>query len=234
MEKEIVVGLISLILVSSAHALPAVGLKTTTASAFAREDTISCVEYGIYNPADISTSDALVKLFATGDFGALYIPEEPTFVKLGTPSKEAVPKRICFNIPKTYEWCLIDRFLCMPTNPCPESEACAKSPGGAACEDCLAKLVWLKGDVIAQPFIPPPSPGMTGSAVAYSVASKLELIITYSPDWLPFYIHLAVIILLAAAIIGGLGYRARKPPEVRRKEKIEKLKRKIEKLEKKK
>jgi general stress protein CsbA len=212
MKKIIVAILLVLLSGMAASQYVGIGLKWYVESGIVEEETISCQEYGIYNPFDVNVTGHLI---AFGGLEKMYIAEEPVVVPAGTSSTNAIPAKICFKIPDVYKEDCIAGFLC--EQKCPEEE------------------VVYKGQVAAT-YRVEVRPGATGSAVGASMAAPLTLTVrckSYPIDYTPLYYLIGFIAVAVIAGIGGMKYRARKPPEVRRAEKIKKLERKIEKLKKK-
>ncbi|MBI4362911.1 MAG: hypothetical protein HY558_07025 [Euryarchaeota archaeon] len=190
-----------------------VGLKWGQESATLEEARVSCLDYGLYNPFNTNVTGTLQ---ATGDLDRVAVPVAPVAVSKFTPSTSAVTTRLCFDVPRLYrEECRLGPYFC--------SRACQEPP------------VTYAGDVAAVAAPEGSRPG-TGSAVAAQSAAPLRITVACrshgvdtSPERNgPVYGGL----LLAIGIAGWFGNQRRKPPEVRRKLKAEKLKRKLEGLEK--
>jgi hypothetical protein len=167
----------------------AVGIKWSTEKEMVAELMPHCITYGVYNP---SSEDAVVKLSVSEELepvvqGAVSHTE---LVKAGTTHDEAVMLELCFQVPKVYEAdCLAGDFLCEQT--------------------CTQDEVSYTGEIMAVEVNDESGGGM-GSATTVGASVPLTLRVRCNPynrNWTPVY---AVVVLVAAAGIGGRVYMKKK------------------------
>jgi len=91
---------LALLLVPPAMATKGVGIRYGVENAFAEENKVTCVNYGVYNPWD---EDVNIILTAGGELAQFALASESVFVPANTVSSEAIRTDICFDIPKVYE-----------------------------------------------------------------------------------------------------------------------------------
>ncbi|MBI2584196.1 MAG: hypothetical protein HYW25_05995 [Candidatus Aenigmarchaeota archaeon] len=144
-------------LMPPAHAEKGVGLKWFTENENVAEESMHCIDYGIYNPWN---TDVNAVLKVSGEF--LQVAEmkksEPVFVKAATASSAALPSRICFRIGDTYEEeCLIGNWFCDRTCPKEQRE--------------------YAGQVVVEEAPEESTVGGTGAMVTFSVAAPLRLVV---------------------------------------------------------
>lgn len=191
-----------------------IGLRWTQESAVVPQGTTSCLTYLVYNPFDTDVDGSLV---ASKELAPLYSPafsEGPAKVSKGTAPEAGIKRNICFDIPVLYP------------------------PGGIGplfvSQSCPAESdrKEFKGEVAA---LSKPAGGVTsgvGSTTGTSVAAPLRLIVGCTPSPVAWTApaNLALYALIAL-IVASLVRKYRKPPEVRRQEKAERLKKQLEKLQ---
>lgn len=213
MKKIICILFLFVLLCGTASADVGIGLKWFTESGIADEEATSCIQYGLYNPFSTNVTGYLT---ATRELSDLYsTPEGEKLVPAGTFAKDALMTQICFEIGDVYkEECMAGDFLCKL--------------------ECKEKEVTYEGEVAAS-YRTGGAVGGTGSAVGTSMAAPLTLTVRCTPhpvDYTPLYMLIVGIIIIIILGFTGKKIRDRKPPEERKKEKIEKLQRKIEEMEK--
>jgi hypothetical protein len=215
MTRRMALGLLLLLAaVSAASADIGIGLKWAQESAVVPQDAVSCITYGLYNPFD---SDVDGSLAASQELSPLVSPthsDGPLRVPKGTAPESSLQRRICFSIPQAYPPGGLGPLF--PSQSCPpDSER--KS---------------YTGEVSARSEPVGGRAGGVGSATGTAVAAPLRLIVGCVPSGTDFAtpadLALYAVLALTAA---GLVRRYRKPPEVRRREKAERLKRQLEKLQ---
>jgi len=148
-----VAALIFIFSLASSNATVGIGLGWFTEQVYAKENSIHCVEYVLYNPFD---TDVFGYLSATKELQSLAIPEEAKLIPANTSVKNAIKTRICFNIPKVYpEHCAVG-IICW-----------------RSCKDVEEKV--FEGEVVAAYTVESTKPH--GSVVGSSVSAPLKIIV---------------------------------------------------------
>lgn len=201
--------------VSGALADVGIGLRWNTESAVVPQNAVSCVTYTLFNSYGENVNGALV---ASGSIAQFYSPNHSD-PDIGVPSgtgPPGIPSRICFDVKQVYpESCALGPFLCR--------------------QACPAEEVTFRGEVVAVPKRPGAPVAGTGSAAGIAVSAPLTLRVACTPtdiQWgAPGNIPLWAILGAAGALGLRTGLHYRKPAEVRRQMKAEKLRKKLEELE---
>jgi len=180
--KIILFSLLLILLIPSGFALKGVGIKWTSESAYVDEKSPVCLDYGIYNPWD---EDINAQLGVSKELQeVIRVKEtETVFVKANTPNTNAVPVKLCFDIPKVYkDNCLVAGVICEQT--------------------CSLGEVNYKGEVIATGSGTEVSAG-SGSTATVSASVPLEIRIKcnqHERSYIVVYIAVLIILLIIALI----------------------------------
>ncbi len=184
-----IVILAVLLLPAMSVARKGVGVVWDTEIEIVNEDSVHCVQYGIYNPWE---EDVTALLSVSDELKEVIVSEksEAKLINAGTTHKEAVPIEFCFQIANIYpEDCLVGNFICE--------------------QKCSDEEVSYSGKIVAMEK-PGTSTG-SGSATSLGVSVPLKLRVRCSPyprDWTMVYIAVAVISIILIVLI----LRKRKAP----------------------
>lgn len=179
------------------------GVKWYTESEIVNENMQRCISYGLYNPEPF---DMPVMGFfeATDGLADIYVKQEPTLIPVHTSSINAIPKDVCFNIPKVYEENCILGLFCERI--CPE-----QVPG-----EPWKNEVRFSGNIIGKYILLEnlSSSGVgTGSKTGSSIAVPLALAVQCIPEernQVAFYATIAVVVIVLIAIILWLTKKSKK------------------------
>ncbi len=203
MKNKIIISLVfvfifALILSSNVEARKGVGIIWDTETAIVNEDSVHCVDYGLYNPwnedvnAMLGVSDELRNVITETD-------TEPVFIEAETYHEDNIPTQLCFKVANVYEEdCLLFGTLC--AQKCDNMEE-----------------VKYSGRVTVNEKPKESTQGTTGSATSLGISVPLDLRIQCSEsprNWTFIYYIIIVLAIVAIVMIFIKRHNASKePPE---------------------
>lgn len=183
-----------------------VGIKWEQESFSVKEGEKTCLTYSVYNPwpedtyVSIELPDSLKSVLTSQEAETKLIPAN-------TASKDAIPLKFCFKIPKVYsQECLAGSFICK--------------------KECKEEQKVYEGDVSVR-SVPANTAisGSGGSATSMAVSAPLRLRVQCKSTGFDFtLVYVALVIISALVIFLILFNKYRKPKIERDKEKLRKLK----------
>jgi len=210
--RKLFLLLVLLLLVQPVLGYRGVGITYGTDYMYVEEDSINCLNYGVYNPWD---EDVNIEVVAEDDLADMVMSIDPVFVSAGTKHDEATEVDVCFRVPELFEKdCLLGPILCKPI--CPVEDPVLS--GNVVVRE--AEIAGISG---------------TGSRATISASAPLRLIgkcEDVGRNWTPL---LLIIIAVIAAIAGGAyALRQRQKPASREKlaKEYSSLREKMERLQK--
>ena len=183
-----IIFLISLTQVSLAR--KGVGIVWDTETEIVNEDSVHCVQYGVYNPWD---EDVTAVLSVSKELKDVIVMEESEskYIAAETFHNKSVPIEFCFRIAKIYsEDCIMGSTLCEQT--------------------CSEEQVEYEGKIIAMEKAGGMTGGSAGSATALGVSVPLKLRVKCVPhprDYGPIYV---VVIIIALILLGMVLAKAKR------------------------
>lgn len=183
--KTILTITLVLILIAPAivDAKKGVGIVWDTETEIVAEDSVHCVQYGIYNPWDedvnaiLDVSDELKDVIAN-------IDTEPKFISAETYHEEAIPVEFCFKVANIYEDdCLLGNVMCKQV--------------------CEQEETTYSGKILVKEE-PQESSQETGSSTSFGVSVPLNLKVKCTEtgrDWTFAYLLIIVAVLILIAIL---------------------------------
>ncbi|MBD3262798.1 hypothetical protein GF374_00270 [Candidatus Woesearchaeota archaeon] len=193
-KKIILVAILALVFMitipQAVSARKGVGIVWGTETVIVSENSVHCVEYGLYNPWD---EDVLASLTVDGDLKQVVENEESEtkLIKANTLHDDAIPVELCFKIKEVYEKdCAVGEFL--------------------LCEqDCDCEQVSYSGEISVIEEGNKITGGFAGSKTALGVTVPLKLKVKCEEykDYASAYVIVIAIVLM---LIGLTLYKRRK------------------------
>ncbi|MBI3623717.1 hypothetical protein HY212_06600 [Candidatus Pacearchaeota archaeon] len=197
-----VVGMLSMSMLSAG-----IGIVSYEGSVMPLEGQEACLIVGAYNPYEtgtnvvVSVSDELKDVLVLQDAETKYLPPH-------TSSKEAIPLKFCFKVPKVYSRQYMIGHVVSKLD-------CTDQP-----------MKEYKGQVVLESTsVSDSTGGVGGSATKMSVSQPFIVRVKCNPYGWDYTILYVVVAVLSAGMVGFVLFRRyRKPESVRLKEKMAKLK----------
>jgi uncharacterized membrane protein len=176
--------LLCILISSTVFARKGVGIVWDTETEIVTENTLHCIQYGIYNPWE---EDVTASLGVSSELQGIIVNQqsESKLIKAGTNNDVAVPIEFCFKVAKVYnEDCLV---------------------GGLVCEQtCSGDEITYDGKIMATEGSTGSSAEAAGSSTTLGVSVPLKLRVKCTPhprDWTLVYVVIIIIVVILILLI---------------------------------